>query len=61
MKKVGLWIYDYFCNIFGVNKFWHVPLCKRVVIEFIWTVFNMVLHVFIGMWINGLGVVNFYS
>ena len=47
MKKVDLWLYDYFCNIFEVNKFWHVPLCKRVVIELIWTIFNMVLHVFI--------------
>ena len=38
VKKVGLWLYDYFCNIFGVNKFWHEPLCKRVVIELISTV-----------------------
>ena len=36
-----------FLNIFGLNLFWHVPLCKRVVIELIWTVFNIVLHVFI--------------
>ena len=47
MKKAELWLYDYFCNIFGVNKFWHVPLSKRAIIELIWTVFNIVLHVFI--------------
>ena len=38
MKKAGLWLDDYFCNIFGVNKFWHVLLYKIIVIELIWII-----------------------
>ena len=44
LKKPTCGFYNSFCKIFGTNYFWHVPLCKRVVIELIWTVFIIVLY-----------------